>query len=231
MAPPKRNAAEANLFDDPNPNPLAKQKLAAQAHLARAGGRRGANNANTNGNGAHAAQYAQANNVHASLKDLANMSEAVRDRDGREDASVRLESLLPSQLASDECAIFLKHRMLTDVIDLQLEWPKEPRHILIRYRDTHNLPSQTCYRNPSAHLILNTGIGLKSPTMARHPSKRRSTKDELAAAVTRHYKDNAATETECLVELLYRIKTQGLQFLSSILSITLLTQQQTKHSA
>ena len=88
MAPPKRSAAEANLFDDPNPNPIAKQKLAAQAHLARAGGRRGANSANANANGSHATQYAQANAAHASLKDLANMSEAVRDRDGREDASV-----------------------------------------------------------------------------------------------------------------------------------------------
>lgn len=82
MAPPKRSAVEASTFEDSNT--ISKQKLAAQAHLAR-GGRRG----NGNGNGTHGTSLGQTNNAHSSLKDLANVSEAVRDQNGIAAANVR----------------------------------------------------------------------------------------------------------------------------------------------
>jgi hypothetical protein len=81
MAPPKRSAQEANIFEDANP--ISKQKLAAQAHLA-GRGRRG----NGNGNANHTT-YNQVNSGLSSLKDLANVSEAVRDRDTSLGGSVR----------------------------------------------------------------------------------------------------------------------------------------------
>lgn len=98
MAPPKRTAAavEANPFEDANANLLAKQKLAAQAHLARASGRRGnahthTQNHNTNGHGNGNGLFAQSSGKGlASLADLANMSEAVRTQDGINDATVCL---------------------------------------------------------------------------------------------------------------------------------------------
>jgi hypothetical protein len=89
MAPPKRTAAEAHLFEDANP--ISKQKLVAQAQLAgrgRRGGGGGANgqekvaNPTHNHNAGVFIPPQQVNGGHASLKDLANMSEAVRDRDG-----------------------------------------------------------------------------------------------------------------------------------------------------
>jgi hypothetical protein len=91
MAPPKRTAAavEASFFDEANMNgnSLAKQKLAAQAHLARAGGRRGNGNNGTNGNGSGLFAQPSSKGL-ASLADLANMSEAVRTQDGINDATV-----------------------------------------------------------------------------------------------------------------------------------------------
>jgi hypothetical protein len=81
MPPAKRTAQEANIFEDANP--ISKQKLAAQAHLA-GRGRRG----NGNGNMNFVSQQ-QVNNGHPSLKDLANVSEAVRDQAGTSTASVR----------------------------------------------------------------------------------------------------------------------------------------------
>lgn len=87
MAPQKRTAQDPSasssvtLFESENTHAtsISKQKLAAQAQLAGSRGRR----ANGAGNGASIAQAQQTNNaVHSSLKDLANLSEAVRDQNG-----------------------------------------------------------------------------------------------------------------------------------------------------
>jgi hypothetical protein len=92
----------------------------------------------------------------------------------------------------------------------QLDWPAESRPLLIKYRDAHTLPVRTLYRNPSAHHILSSGIGSRSPTMARDKAQRRCTKDEVAGVVRKHFRDTAVTETECLVEVMYRVKNKGM---------------------
>lgn len=72
MAPPKRTALDANIFEDANP--ISKQKLAAQAHLSGRGRR---NNGNVNHN--NAAAFPAGSSL-ASLTQLANVSETAREK-------------------------------------------------------------------------------------------------------------------------------------------------------
>jgi hypothetical protein len=95
----------------------------------------------------------------------------------------------------------------------QLDWHAESRPLLLKYRDAYNLPARTLYRNPSAQYILASGIGPRSPTMAREKAQRRCTKDEVAAVARKHFKDTSVAETECLVEVMYRVKTKGMLLL------------------
>ena len=90
-----------------------------------------------------------------------------------------------------------------------MDWQAESRPLLLRYRDAYNLPARTLYRNPSAQYILASGIGPRSPTVARDRSVQRCPKDEVAAVVRKHFKDTSVVETDCLVEVMYRVKTKG----------------------
>ncbi|KIW05804.1 uncharacterized protein PV09_03013 [Verruconis gallopava] len=93
-----------------------------------------------------------------------------------------------------------------------IDWLQEDRKLLIKYRDAYKLPSASAFYNASAQYILATGIGPRSPTMAREREKRRNTKTDLAAAVRKHFKNTSVAESECLVEVMYRVKTKDKAF-------------------
>lgn len=72
--------------------------------------------------------------------------------------------------------------------------------------------------------------------MARAKQKRRVPKEELAVAVRKHFKEAPVVENECMVEVMYRVRTQGISFrnhemMRCIIGKTLvLTITQTKNS-
>jgi hypothetical protein len=45
--------------------------------------------------------------------------------------------------------------------------------------------------------------------MTQERAKRRSSKEDVAVAVRKHFKDNPVAENECLVEVMYRVRTKG----------------------
>lgn len=57
--------------------------------------------------------------------------------------------------------------------------------------------------------MLSQGIGRFSPTMARHKSKRRVHKDQLALAVRKNFNALGVTESDVIVDWLYKTKNQG----------------------
>lgn len=193
MPPTKRSAQEASIFDEPNP--ISKQKLAAQAQLAGRGRR--ANGLGTGGSGT-TALAATSNGVHSSLKDLAAVSEAVRNHDGS-NGSVRFPTLSWIELK-------IKRVLIVE----QLDFWDGSRSLLLRYRDAYRLPTGTPFTNASAQHILASGIGPKSPTMVQERAKRRCTREEVAAVVKKHFKDTSVAENDCLIEVMYRVKMKGM---------------------
>jgi hypothetical protein len=77
------------------------------------------------------------------------------------------------------------------------------------YRRTYRLDTPSSFKNPLSNVILGSGIGKYSPTMARPKSKRRVHKDQLALAVRKNFNANSVSETDVIVDLLYKVKTQG----------------------
>jgi histone deacetylase complex subunit SAP30 len=57
--------------------------------------------------------------------------------------------------------------------------------------------------------VLGQGIGRLSPTMARPKSKRRVHKDQLALAVRKNFNALGVTESDVIVDWLYKTKHQG----------------------
>ena len=57
--------------------------------------------------------------------------------------------------------------------------------------------------------MLGQGIGRFSPTMAREKSKRRVHKDQLALAVRKNFNALGVTESDVIVDWLYKSKHQG----------------------
>lgn len=53
------------------------------------------------------------------------------------------------------------------------------------------------------------GVGAQSPTMARRKDKRKVTKDQAALVVRKHFNSQAISESEVVVEFLYKIKMEG----------------------
>lgn len=62
----------------------------------------------------------------------------------------------------------------------------------------------------SQALLTNPGLGRQSPTMARKKEKRRISKEQLALAVRKNFNGAAVSETDVVVDLLYKVKNQGM---------------------
>ncbi|OCL14206.1 hypothetical protein AOQ84DRAFT_331457 [Glonium stellatum] len=93
-----------------------------------------------------------------------------------------------------------------------ISWTSEDSSLLQGYRRAYRLDTPSSFKNPLSHIILGNGIGQYSPTMARHRTKRRVNKDQLALAVRKNFNALAVNETEVIVDLLYKVKTQDKAF-------------------
>jgi len=58
-------------------------------------------------------------------------------------------------------------------------------------------------------MLTRPGIGLLSPTMARHKDRRRMGKDQLAIAVRKVFNAASVAESELLTSFLYVVHNQG----------------------
>lgn len=93
--------------------------------------------------------------------------------------------------------------------NVQIDWRKEDTALLHRYRRAYSLPCPSAFQNPMANYILQSGIGMQSPTMARAKNKRRIRKEELAMIVRRNFKEAPVVENECVVTLMYKVQMKG----------------------
>ncbi|KAF1948477.1 hypothetical protein CC80DRAFT_431216 [Byssothecium circinans] len=91
-------------------------------------------------------------------------------------------------------------------------WETQPSSVLHAYRRAYRMDTATAYKNPLSHVVLNQGIGKMSPTSARPRGKRRVEKRDLATEVRKHFNAQAVSETNCIIELIYKTKHQDSEF-------------------
>ncbi|KAF2091872.1 hypothetical protein K490DRAFT_20846, partial [Saccharata proteae CBS 121410] len=90
-----------------------------------------------------------------------------------------------------------------------ISWTSEELALLQDYRNTYRLDTPSAFKNPMGHAILGRGIGKYSPTMARKRAERRVPKDQLAMAVRKNFNALAVSEADVIVDLLYKVHSQG----------------------
>ncbi|KAI9726631.1 MAG: hypothetical protein M1828_000998 [Chrysothrix sp. TS-e1954] len=93
-----------------------------------------------------------------------------------------------------------------------LNWNNETVPQLHKYRTAYDLDAAPSFESSLNQAVLtNPGIGRQSPTMARRKQTRKSSKDQLAIAVRKHFNGLAVNETDVVVDFLYKTKTQELE--------------------
>ncbi|TID23560.1 hypothetical protein E2P81_ATG03125 [Venturia nashicola] len=100
----------------------------------------------------------------------------------------------------------------TPAAPVGIDWRKEDIALLHRYRRAYSLPCPSAFQNPMANCILQSGIGMQSPTMARAKNKRRIRREELAMIVRRNFKEAPVVENECVVTLMYKVQMKDKSF-------------------
>ncbi|KAJ4337907.1 hypothetical protein N0V95_008202 [Ascochyta clinopodiicola] len=95
---------------------------------------------------------------------------------------------------------------------MQMKWTSQEPAVLQGYRRTYRLDTPSTFKNPLSHVVLGQGIGRMSPTMARAKSKRRVHKDQLAMAVRKNFNALGVTESDVIVDWLYKTKHQDKEF-------------------
>jgi len=96
----------------------------------------------------------------------------------------------------------------------QINWNDDsevPRPVLLAYRSAYRLGTPACFANPVAHVVLGSGVGTRSPTMAQRSKYKRVEKEKLAMAVRKHFNAMPVSESDVVGEMLYRVQTQGKQ--------------------
>ncbi|KAB2576752.1 hypothetical protein DIS24_g6299 [Lasiodiplodia hormozganensis] len=93
-----------------------------------------------------------------------------------------------------------------------ISWVSEDLSLLQDYRSSHRLEAPSAFKNPLGHAILGRGIGKYSPTMVRKKNERRISKEQLATAVRKNFNALAVSESEVIVDLLYKVKMQDKTF-------------------
>lgn len=91
----------------------------------------------------------------------------------------------------------------------QIKWSSQDPSVLQGYRRAYRLDCPSSFKNPLSHVVLSQGIGRMSPTMARPKGKRRVQKDQLGMAVKKSFNSQAVTESDVIVDWLYKSKHQG----------------------
>ncbi|TKA81792.1 hypothetical protein B0A55_02159 [Friedmanniomyces simplex] len=91
-----------------------------------------------------------------------------------------------------------------------MAWGTASTEMLNTYRVAHNLTTPAAFTSPYHQAMLtNPGIGRQSPTMARRKEKRRVAKEQLALAVRKNFNSAAVSETDVVVELVYKVRHQA----------------------
>ena len=82
--------------------------------------------------------------------------------------------------------------------------------MLHAYRNLYCLDTPSAFHSPLHQALLtNPGIGRLSPTMARRKGKTKVSKDQLALAVRKHFNGLAVSETEVIVDMMYKLRSNG----------------------
>ena len=98
----------------------------------------------------------------------------------------------------------------TLVSDTQINWGTFELSVLHAYRQAHRLQTPSAFSSSYNQRILSRpGIGWSSPTMAVHKDRRRVSKDVLALAVRKDFKDAMVHESEAITSFLYSVHNQG----------------------
>ncbi|KAK0357467.1 hypothetical protein LTR02_007510 [Friedmanniomyces endolithicus] len=94
-----------------------------------------------------------------------------------------------------------------------MAWGTASTAMLNTYRVAHSLTTPAAFAsNYHQALLTNPGIGRQSPTMARRKDKRRVAKEVLALAVRKNFNSAAVSETDVVVELVYKVRHQDKAF-------------------
>lgn len=92
----------------------------------------------------------------------------------------------------------------------QINWSSFELSVLHAYRQAHRLNTPSAFSSSFNQRILSRpGIGWSSPTMAVHKDRRRVSKDNLALAVRKDFKDAMVHESEAITSFLYSVHNQG----------------------
>lgn len=93
----------------------------------------------------------------------------------------------------------------------QFTWAQEDLSLLQQYRAAHRMETPSAFNSiRNQFLLSNPGIGRQSPTMARRKAKRKVPKEQLAMAVRKNFNDAAVNEIDVMVDLLYKVRNQGM---------------------
>jgi len=92
----------------------------------------------------------------------------------------------------------------------QMSWTTASVSLLDRYRLAHHLPVPAAFTSPyHLALLTNAGLGRQSPTMARRREKRRVAREQVALAVRKNFNGAAVSETDVVVEMVYKVRHRG----------------------
>jgi histone deacetylase complex subunit SAP30 len=125
----------------------------------------------------------------------------------RRPISVRQETFVAPSFSPSRASAFA----ITNSPSLrQIKWSSQDSSVLQGYRRAYRLDCPSSFKNPLSHVVLNQGIGRMSPTMSRPKGKRRVHKDQLGMAVKKSFNSQAVTESDVIVDWLYKSKHQGM---------------------
>ncbi|KAI4734717.1 hypothetical protein E4T50_14759 [Aureobasidium sp. EXF-12298] len=100
----------------------------------------------------------------------------------------------------------------------QFTWAQEDLSLLQQYRAAHRMETPSAFNSiRNQFLLSNPGIGRQSPTMARRKAKRKVPKEQLAMAVRKNFNDAAVNEIDVMVDLLYKVRNQGMSSCNVVL--------------
>ncbi|KAI9678432.1 MAG: hypothetical protein M1829_002030 [Trizodia sp. TS-e1964] len=94
-----------------------------------------------------------------------------------------------------------------------ISWTSFDTAVLHAYRQAYRLNTPSAFSNSFNRVVLsNRGIGRYSPTMARIKSRRRVSKEQLALSVRKNFNCLAITESEVIVDFIYKAKCKDKEF-------------------
>ncbi|KAF2019273.1 hypothetical protein BU24DRAFT_115820 [Aaosphaeria arxii CBS 175.79] len=93
-----------------------------------------------------------------------------------------------------------------------ISWKDQDIALLHSFRRTYRLDTPSAFKKPLSQVVLGSGIGRYSPTMARPKAKRRVPKEQLAMAVRKNFNALGVSETDVIVDMLYKVKNQDKEF-------------------